>query len=73
MFKKKNPYLSDESTKIPDHAPKTFMLSPKGAALNQGFKAEPIVVKHEIKAEIKAAEVFEPVAPKKGMKRTSSS
>jgi hypothetical protein len=46
------------------------MLSPKGAATNYGFKAEPIVVKNETKA----AEVVEPVfLAKKGMKRTGSS
>jgi hypothetical protein len=39
MFKKKNPYLSDESDKTQDHAPKTLILSPKGVTLNQGFKA----------------------------------
>lgn len=71
MFKKKNPYLLDESSKTSDYTPKTFLLSPKGVppTLNT-FKA---VEKTSAPVfEAKAAEVIEPPRPKKGMKRTDS-
>jgi len=45
MFKKKNPYASEDPTKNNDYIPKTFLLSPKGVNLNQAFKPDPIEVK----------------------------
>jgi hypothetical protein len=39
MFKKKNPYASEEPTKNADFSAKTFLLSPKGAVQNHTFKA----------------------------------
>jgi hypothetical protein len=40
MFKKKNPYFNEDVNKNQETAPKTFLLSPKGIALNHGFKAQ---------------------------------
>lgn len=60
MFKKKNPYISQDSTKNSDYTPKTFLLSPKGAVLNQAFKADPIQIKQQ-------AKVYQTVEPIKKM------
>lgn len=43
MFKKKNPYFNEDANKNQETGPKTFLLSPKGVTLNQGFKAPDIV------------------------------
>jgi hypothetical protein len=72
MFKKKNPYLLDESSKTSDYTPKTFLLSPKGVP-PPTFNTFKAVEKTSAPVfEAKAAEVIEPPRPKKGMKRTDS-